>query len=154
MSKNICWEKTYVLSQLLEEARCSLLPQLKTPWPHIVLEGRGSGEQLCSLFHRHISETDGKVRWWHLTNRTFVTGMMYSKVNMKEAKNVTWLIHLWMIDGTCLECPAGDVYTTRYLSGASSGGVQVARKDLCVTSDVTKLVGASGGPPVWCIKTL
>lgn len=56
------------------------------------------------------------------------------------------------MDGTCLDCPEGDVYTTRNLSGRSSGGVQVTRKDWWVTSDVTRLVEASGGPPVWCKK--
>lgn len=140
--KEIHCKETYVLSQLLEEARCSLLPQLKRPRPRTVWGGWGPGGQQCSLFHPHIPATDGKVRWWQLTERTL------------KVHRSAFHLSRWKIDGTCLVCPVGEVYSTRYLSGRSSGGVQVARKDWWVASDVTKLVGASGGPPVRCIKSV
>lgn len=136
-------EKTHVWSPFPEGARCSRHSQLKRPRLRILSESRGPGEQRCSLFHQHIPETDSKGRWWRLTDGTFW------KVTFSLAD-----LSSWRIKGTCLDWPEGEVYSTRYLSGESSGGVHVARKDWWVTSDVTRLVGASGEPPVWCIKRL
>lgn len=61
---------------------------------------------------------------------------------------LNWTIKRIYRCGTCCGWPVTVMYSTRNLSTGSSGAVQVARKELWVASDVTRLVGASGGPPV------
>lgn len=76
-----------------------------------------------------VSQNDERVR----THQSHHRRMSYSRL-------------LW---GTsCGRRPVIVVYSTRYFSTGPSGGVQVARNELWVTSVVIRLTGWSGAPPV------